>query len=179
MIARGSPPSWCFSNLSVLPKGVCGVWLLAPQKPKTGQVGGKESLLISHAENCGGRGWQMAVQRLTPSGCRDVLEREVEGVTAWRNSTVISDSHFQTIISSLTSIILVVLGIISSSRVHLSPFLCSQFLESWQLTSWAQSGHHVANFPAWWFSICKTAHRIWLRILSVALEKELKVLGYA
>ena len=31
----------------------------------------------------------------------------------------------------------------------------------------------------WGFSICKTAHRIWLRILSIVLEKELKILDYA
>ena len=27
--------------------------------------------------------------------------------------------------------------------------------------------------PTWGFSLCKTAHSIWLRILSIALEKEL------
>ena len=32
--------------------------------------------------------------------------------------------------------------------------------------------------PARGFSVCKTAHRIWLRILSIALEKELKVLDF-
>jgi len=32
---------------------------------------------------------------------------------------------------------------------------------------------------AWSFSIYKTAHRIWLRILSIVLEKELKVLDCA
>ena len=42
-----------------------------------------------------------------------------------------------------------------------------------------QSGHHAVNFSTWGFSICKTAHRIWLRILPVILEKELKVLDYA
>ena len=35
------------------------------------------------------------------------------------------------------------------------------------------SGHPA---PGGGFSIYKTAHRIWLRILSIALEKELKVL---
>ena len=35
------------------------------------------------------------------------------------------------------------------------------------------SGHPT---PGGGFSIYKTAHRIWLRILSIALEKELKVL---
>ena len=36
--------------------------------------------------------------------------------------------------------------LIFSSGVHLFPFLCSQFLELWQLMSWVQSRHHVANF---------------------------------
>ena len=33
----------------------------------------------------------------------------------------------------------------------------------------------IVNFSTWHFSIYKTAHRIWLGILSVALEEELKV----
>ena len=33
--------------------------------------------------------------------------------------------------------------------------------------------------PTWCFGIYKTSHRIWLRILSIALEKKLKVLDYA
>ena len=47
--------------------------------------------------------------------------------------------------------------------------------------SWLQSAHHVVNFfhLVGGFGIYKTAHRIWLRILSIALEKELKVLDYA
>ena len=84
--------------------------------------------------------------------------RQKEGATC-RNSTISSDSR------------------LPSSRVHVFPFLCSQFSELWQLMSWVQSGHHVANFT-WCFSISKTAHWIWLRILSTALEKELKVLGW-
>ena len=34
----------------------------------------------------------------------------------------------------------------------------------------------LANSSTWGFSICKTTHRIWLRILSVVLEKELNML---
>ena len=46
--------------------------------------------------------------------------------------------------------------------------------------SWLQSGYHVVNFlTGGGFSICKTAHRIWLRILPIALEKEWKVLDFA
>ena len=66
-----------------------------------------------------------------------------------------------------------------SSRVPLFPFLCSQFSELWQLKSWVQSGHHVINFSTWCFGIYKTTHRIWLRILPIAPEKELKALDYA
>ena len=40
-----------------------------------------------------------------------------------------------------------------------------------------QPAHHVVNFGG--FSIYKTTHRIRLRISSVALEKEMKVLDYA
>ena len=53
-------------------------------------------------------------------------------------------------------------------------------MESWQLISWLQPGHHVVNISlGGGFSIHKIAHGIWLRILSVALEKELKVLDLA
>ena len=45
--------------------------------------------------------------------------------------------------------------------------------------SWVWSGHNVVIFSTWGFGIPKTAHRIWLRILSIALQKELKVLDYA
>ena len=36
--------------------------------------------------------------------------------------------------------------------------------------SWLQSGHQVVNFFTWGFSIYKTVHRIWLKILSIAHE---------
>ena len=58
----------------------------------------------------------------------------------------------------------------------LVPISVHQFSELWQLKSWVQSVHHVLNFSTSGFSIYKTAHRIWLRILSIALEKELIVL---
>ena len=58
------------------------------------------------------------------------------------------------------------------------PFLCSQFSKLWQLMSWEQSGPHVGNFSTWCFVSYKTAHITWLRLLSIALEKELKILDY-
>ena len=42
--------------------------------------------------------------------------------------------------------------------------------------SWLQSGHHVVNF---YLARVSVSHRIWLRILSVALEEELQVLNFA
>ena len=46
--------------------------------------------------------------------------------------------------------------------------------------SWLQFGQHVVILlpPGGDFGIYKIAHRIWLRILSVAHEEELKVLDY-
>lgn len=58
------------------------------------------------------------------------------------------------------------------------PFLWGQFWKLWQLMLWIQSGHHIVNFSTWCLSVYKTAHGIWLRILSITLEKELKVLDY-
>ena len=104
----------------------------------------------------------------------------VEGV-ACRNSTVISNSHLQLVISGLASIILVVLGTVNLYfQCELVPiFFYSQFLELWQLTSWVQSDRLLVNFSTWCCGIYKTACRRWLRILSIALEKELKILDYA
>ena len=97
-----------------------------------------------------------------------------------RNSTVISN-HLRLVVSCLTCIILVVLGSgnFQFQYALVSIFFCRQFSELWQLVSWVQSAHHVVNFSTWHFSFYKTTHRIWLRILSIALEKELKVLDYA
>ena len=80
---------------------------------------------------------------------------------------------FKLIISDLTSIILVVLGTVWGALVSISfwsifGIVAAQFL-----------GPYVVNFSTWGFSIYKTAHRKWLRILSTALEKELEVLDYA
>ena len=92
-----------------------------------------------------------------------------------RNSIVISNSHLQICHPWSTHIILIVLGTVKLSFQGPLVSISLQFSELWQLMSWVQSGHHEVNFT-WCFGICKTAHRIWLRILSIALEKELKVL---
>ena len=97
-----------------------------------------------------------------------------------RNSSVISNSHLQVVISGLPSIILVVLRTVNLQFCCvLVPISLQSILKLWQLKSWVQSGHHVVNFSTWCFGIYKAAHRIWFRILSIALEKKLKVLDYA
>ena len=121
----------------------------------------------------GGR-WWIFFQRLTSSpdkhGVRAFIDRVGDAVTC-RNNIVISNSHLQSVISGLTSIILVVLGTVSLQfGCTCSHFFCGQFSELWKLKSWVQSGHHVVNFSTWCFGIFKTAHKIWLRILSTALE---------
>ena len=73
---------------------------------------------------------------------------------------------------------MVVLGtVFLRFRGALVPISLHQFSELWQRQAWGQSGHHIVNFSAWCSGIYKTAHRIWLRILSIAFEKELKILG--
>ena len=102
------------------------------------------------------------------------------GAVTCRNSTVISNSHLQLVISGLTSIILVLLGTVNLQFWGaLVPISVHQFSELWQLKSWVQPTHHAVNFSIKCFRIYKTTHRVWLRILPIALEKELKVLSWA
>ena len=84
------------------------------------------------------------------------------------------------VISDLTSIILIVLSTVNlqfqgqSVSIFLRPILSTV-----TAMSCLQSGHHVVNFlHLGGFSIYKTASKIWLRILSLALKKELKVPDY-
>ena len=96
-----------------------------------------------------------------------------------RNSTVISNNHLQS-------------GHQWSDQHHLGGFrsssssvpgsICPHFFVTNSQncgSSCPRYSHHVVSLSTWRFSICKTAHRIWLSILSAALEKELKLLDYA
>ena len=74
---------------------------------------------FSDAGTWGGGGWWTFVQRLTPphdkQGVRAFIDRVAgaeRGITC-RNSTVITNSHLQLVISGLTSIILVALGTVN------------------------------------------------------------------
>ena len=79
---------------------------------------------------------------------------------------------FKFVISSLSSI-LVLLGAVNLQLQ--GPFVPISLHPVLRM-SWVQFGHHVVNFSNWCFGIYQTAHRIWLRILSLALEKELQIL---
>ena len=143
---------------------MCGSTARCSKVNKHARLVERKVCFVSNASNWGGEEWWISVQRPPPPSDHwqpvgQEFYRQKEGATC-RNSTISSDSH------------------LPSSRVHLFPFLWSQFSELWQLMFWVQLRHHVVNFSTWCFSISKTAHRIWLRILSTALEKELKVLGW-
>ena len=96
-----------------------GVWLSAAQKPisRPGWWKGKFALFQMPATE--GRGWWTSVQRLTYPVPQQAVDESIYrqsgegGEVTCRNSTVISNSHLQLVISGLTSIILVVLGTVN------------------------------------------------------------------
>ena len=93
--------------------------------------------------------------------------------------TVISDSRLQVGPQWSDQLVLVALGTADLQfQGPFSPISLWPVLRVWQLVSWVRSGHHVVIPSTWGFSIYKTAHTMWLRISSIVLEKELKVLDY-
>ena len=107
-----------FLHLALLLKEcvcVCGIWLLAAQKPKNKRPvwwKGKFALFQMLA-TCGEGGRHLFKGRppTLTSGGGESFYRQSQGWGATcRNSTVISNSHPQLVISGLTSTILVVLG---------------------------------------------------------------------
>ena len=144
-----------FKHLNWGPAGTKWAWGLAAHLSKASKQTRLVQRKLCFISDAGNRGWG--------------------GALYVENRTVTSNSHLQ--IGGLTSIILIALGTVSLQfQVHLFPFAWGQFLELWlwQL----QSGHYVVNFSTWHFGIYKTAPRTWLRILSIVLEKEPKVLDY-
>ena len=106
-------------------------------------------------------------------GVRAFIDRVI-GVDYMQKQQSSMTVSIKLVISGLTSVILIVLGTINLQfQGPFVPISLGSVFKLWQLTSWVQSGHHVVNFSTWCFGIYKTSHRIWLRILSIALEKEL------
>ena len=162
--------------------------LLATQKPikKPGWWKGKFALFQMPATGGGDQRPTPSVPPPTSKGVRAFIDRAggtgLLAETAQSSLTVI----FKLVIRGLTScfiltkmIILAVSGAVNLqfqgpfAPIYLQPVL------RMQLISRVQSGCQVVNFSTWCFGISKTAHRMWLRILSIALEKELIVLDYA
>ena len=82
----------------------------------------------------------------------------------------------------LTSVILIVLGTVSlqfwGQFVSISLKQILGIVAAYVMpTVWSSCSSLLP--PDGGFSICKTAHRIWLRILSIALGEEIKILGFA
>ena len=144
---------------------------------------GRRVCCNSDASNWWG-GW-MSVQGPRPpppatSRARAFRDRSGRGATC-RNSAVGSGSHHSIGYRWPERSILVVL-----STVNLSiqgPFVPIAFAASSQNSGSLCPGYSLvimwSTSSTWVFSICKTAHRIRLRIVSMALEKELKVLDCA
>ena len=102
------------------------------------------------------------------------------GGGGWLCAEIALPSLIVMIMNGLTSVSLVVLGTVNPQFGDaFVPISLQSVLRMWQLKSWVQPGHHVANFSTCGLGIYKIAHRTWLRILSTALEKEIKVLDYA
>ena len=113
--------------------------------------------------------------------------------TTSKNNTITwnwFDNWFAIIFRSLVvwsaSLWLFEVQLICSFRAGSFLFPWDQFSELQQLISGLEHGHHIvmatvwSSFSTWWgFSIYKTAHRLWIRISSLALEEELKVLDFA
>ena len=150
------------------------------KRQQTGQVGGQERLLYFRCQQLGGwgagclsKGWLSSLPY--KQGVRTLIDGAGVGIdaeTAQSDLTVI----LKLVTGSLTSINLFKVQLLFSSRVRLFPFRWGQF---WNCGSSCPGCSLVimqlAVSPGI-LVICKTAHRIWLRILSIALEKELKVL---
>ena len=86
---------------------------------------------------------------------------------------------FRLVVDGLVSIVLVVSGTVTPQFQGpfppISLWPVPRIVAACVLgTVWSSA----VNSSTWGFSICKTAHRMCLRIPSIALEKELRVLDY-
>ena len=112
---------------------------------------------------------------------RKSFYRQREGATC-RNNSQLWRSSWNWSCGGLTSIILIVLSTVNLqfqgqfAPISLSPIL--RIVAAYvMVTVWSSCSSLL--LPGGGFSIYNIAHRIWLRILSMAHEEELKVLDYA
>ena len=145
-----------------------GIWLLTAQELASGDGG----------ESGPGVWRRTPVQRTTRGEsfyrCREGLHAE----TAQAALAVV----LKLVIGGLTSVILIGLSTVNfqfQGRFVLISLRLILGIVAAHVTATVWSSCSSLLPPGEGFSIYKTAHRIWLRILSVALEKELKVLDFA
>ena len=144
---------------------------------------------ILDASNWKGGGQRIGytpVQRPTPPPCNQGTRVSIDRRGGARGGGYMQKQHSQLWPSSWNwSVVawpawLFEAQLIFSPRVGVFPFPWGWFLELWKLMSQLQSDNQVVNVSHLvGFSVSKTAHRIWLRIFSLALEKEIKVPEFA
>ena len=150
-----------------------------------GQDGGRifESVLyVACWQQQEGQGEQTLVHRPAPptdhEWSRAFIDRG-RGLHAEITHSALTVS-LKLVTGDLTSVFLIILiDLICSFRVNLFQFLKASSYSCG--ISCHDCGLVIVYFTSPLdedFNIYKTAHRIWLRILSIALEKELKVLDY-
>ena len=138
------------------------------------KVGSSCPLLTAIKEGAGkqGGGWP-PVQRLTAP----TDSQRARAFLGWgrrlRAETAQSDSHLETGHPMVWPVSPWLFQVQFHSRLF--PISLQSALGLWQLIhthiwSWLQFCHYVVTYSSC-FSICKTAHREWLRILSVALRR--------
>ena len=137
---------------------------------------------ILDASDQGHGGGQTPVQRATPP--LTIMGQESVQAEEW--GYVQKEQSALTVIlklatSGLTNTILIVLNTVDSKfQGWLVPISLRPVLTTVGALSWLQAGHHAVNlFHLAGVSVSTRQLRIWLKILSIALEKELKFLDYA
>ena len=155
------------SEVITLSKG--GVWLLTAQKPTKKPGWWKGKFALFWIQQPGGRE-DTCPKAKSPywqhnQWARAFVDRgrDLRAEIAQSALTVI----MKLVISSPICIILIK-QLIFSFRVSLFPFLWGQYSALWPLMSWYSLViTQLTSPPDGGFSICKTAHRRWLRISSM------------
>ena len=124
---------------SVAERRVWGLAACCSKANKQARLVERKVCFISDVDNWRGRVADVCpkADSPTPTGnqwARAFIDRRW-GNYMQKQHSQLWQSPFKLVIGGPTSIILIVLGTVSS-RVHLFPFLWAQFLELWQLMSW-------------------------------------------
>ena len=182
IVALSQLSRWGRATSPLLSKGVVGVggtWLIKANKQA--KLVERKVCFILDAGNCRGGMADICPKADSPYPDKQWVSAfidRVERAGLHAETPVISNSHLQT-------------GHQWSDQNQPACFryswssvpgsICSHFfaVNSRNCNSSCPGYSLVVHFSTWCFDIYKTAHRIWLRRLSRALEKDLNVLDYA